>query len=233
MSRPVPWTLYALKSGVLIFAVGLYLLVPAVRQFISSAVAALYAHHFGEFKAIILSYGFWAPVATIGFMVVQSLIPFLPGAVLTIANAWIFGWLWGACYSWVGALLGAMLDFGLARWYGRTFVEKIVNDRYLKVMNRFFAAYGPLAIALARLTPVIPYKFVSYGAGVTRLSFGRYVVATAVGQTPALLLYSYLGQHITRSMRLTVFITSLFVVLGVVLFCYRKSLEQYFFRKIE
>lgn len=231
MSRPAPWTLYGLKIGVLIVAITVYFTVPAIHNFIASGIHILYERNFHQLKELILSYGIGAPLMAIVLMAVQSLFPLVPGLVITIANAWIFGWLWGAFYSWLGALIGAFIDFGIARWYGRPVLGRFVNTRYLDKLNTFFVTYGMIAIALARLTPVIPYKLVSYGAGVTELSYGKYLLATGVGQTPAILLYSYLGQNITRSFHGMILITSLFVLLLAVIYYYREPIEKYFLQK--
>ncbi|MBU2700230.1 putative membrane protein YdjX (TVP38/TMEM64 family) [Sporomusaceae bacterium BoRhaA] len=233
MSQPAPWTLNVIKIGVLIMAVTFYFTVPEVHYFFVMSSEILYAHHFHELKEFILSYGVWAPMMSICLMTVQSLFPFVPGLAITIANAWIFGWLWGSFYSWTGSLVGAALDFGIARWYGHPVVKKFVSSKYLDRLNTFFETYGLAAIALARLTPVVPYKVVSYGAGFTTLAFSKYLFATGFGQTPAILLYSYLGQNITRSLHGVIFATSLFLLILIVLYVYREAIEKYFFRKSE
>jgi uncharacterized membrane protein YdjX (TVP38/TMEM64 family) len=162
-------------------------------------------------------------------MAVQSTIPLVPGLAVTITNAWIFGWQYGALYSWLGALLGAILDFGIARWYGRPVVERFVKCRHLDVTDRFFQRHGVLAVFITRLTPVIPFKVISYGAGLTNISICHFVLATAIGQTPAIVLYSILGQNLTRSLHWTVAITSLLIGLGVLAYCYRDQIERRLF----
>lgn len=228
MSRPVPWTLYVVKIGALIVAITVYFIVPAVHEFVVSGLRILYERNFHQLKNLILSYGVWAPITAICLMAVQSLFPFVPGLAITIANAWIFGWLWGTLYSWVGSLIGATIDFGIARWYGRPVLGRFVNAAYLDKLNTFFVTYGVIAIALARLTPVIPYKLVSYGAGLTEISCGKYLLATGMGQTPAILLYSYLGQNITRSLHATILITSMFVLLLAIAYYYREFIGKHF-----
>jgi uncharacterized membrane protein YdjX (TVP38/TMEM64 family) len=231
MSRPALWTLYGLKIGVLIVAITVYFTVPAIHDFIVRGIQILSERNFHQLKDLILSYGVWAPITAISLMAVQSLFPFVPGLAITITNAWIFGWLWGSLYSWIGSLIGAAIDFGIARWYGRPVLGRFVNVAYLDKLNVFFETHGLIAIALARLTPVIPYKLVSYGAGFTKLSSGTYLLATAVGQTPAILLYSFLGQNINHSLQATILITSLFVLFFAVAYYYRESIEKYFFQK--
>jgi uncharacterized membrane protein YdjX (TVP38/TMEM64 family) len=229
MAEPTTKTVYALKFGVLGAAIAAYYLLPGVHEFVATGVGYLQHRDFDGLRQFILSYGVWAPVTTVVLMAVQSTIPLVPGLAITITNAWIFGWQYGALYSWLGALLGAMLDFGIARWYGRPVVERFVRSHHLDVTDRFFQNHGVLAVFITRLTPVIPFKVISYGAGLTNISLLHFVLATAIGQTPAIVLYSILGQNLTRSLRWTVAITSLLVGLAVVAYCNRERIERRLF----
>ena len=75
------------------------------KNFSIAGITYLRYRDFEGLRQFILSYGFWAPVASIALMAIQSLVPFVPGIIITITNAWIFGWQDGAFYSWVGAYL--------------------------------------------------------------------------------------------------------------------------------
>jgi uncharacterized membrane protein YdjX (TVP38/TMEM64 family) len=217
------------RIGVLIVAIVAYFYLPGVQEFFKCGVTYLWYRDFEGLRQFILDYGFWAPICSILLMTLQSLVPFVPGLAITLTNAWIFGWQYGAIYSWVGALLGACLDFAIARWYGRPVVEKFINGKYLKITDAFLRKHGVFAIFITRLTPIIPFKMVSYGAGLTTLSFYRYVIATAIGQVPAILLYSVIGQNLTRSIRATIIVASLLVAIGAIGYYLRDNIERRFF----
>ncbi|WP_378952081.1 TVP38/TMEM64 family protein [Pelosinus sp. sgz500959] len=225
--------IYFFRVVILVFAIIAYYYIPGLQEFLYEGINYLRHRNFEGLRQLILSYGFWAPFASIALMVVQSLIPFVPGLIITITNAWIFGWQYGALYSWSGALCGAILDFCLARWYGRLAVEKIVNHKYLNITDEFLNKHGLVAVLMTRLTPIIPFKVVSYGAGLTSMSLLRFMSATAIGQAPATILYSILGQNITRNIHITIAITSLFLVIGIIIYCYREKIKQRFFTNEE
>lgn len=214
---------------VLAGAVAAYFFVPGVQEFVATGVGFLHHRDFDGLRVFILSYGLWAPVTSIALMTVQSMVPLVPGLAITITNAWIFGWEYGALYSWLGALAGAALDFGIARWYGRPVVEKFVRPKYLDLTDQFFKRHGVLAVFVTRLTPVIPFKVISYGAGLTAISFRQYVMATGIGQTPAIALYSYLGQHLSRGIRWAILITTLLILASVLVYYYRNEIERRLF----
>ncbi|MDR3564873.1 MAG: TVP38/TMEM64 family protein [Negativicutes bacterium] len=229
MTEPSAKTVYALKFGVLGVVIAAYCLLPDVHFFVATGVGYLEDRDFEGLRQFILSYGVWAPVTSIFLMAVQSTVPLVPGLIITITNAWIFGWQYGALYSWLGALLGAMLDFGIARWYGRPMVERFVKGHHLDTTDRFFQQHGVLAVFVTRLTPVIPFKVISYGAGLTTISLCQFLLATGIGQTPAIVLYSILGQHLARGIRWAIAITSSLIVLGVAAYYYRNEIERRLF----
>jgi len=226
-------SVYICRIGVLIFAIIGYFYLPGIQEFFCAGITYLRYRDFEGLRQFILAYGPWAPVVSIALMVIQSLVPFVPGLVITITNAWIFGWQYGALYSWIGALLGAVLDFGVARWYGRLAVERFVNKKYLSMINTFLQRYGLLAVFITRLTPIIPFKVVSYGAGLTTIPLWRFVIATAIGQAPATILYSILGQNITHNIRLTIVVTSLLISICIVVYYYREEIKCRFFSEDE
>ena len=77
-------------------------------------------------------------------MVLHSFVPF-PAEVVAMANGMLYGPLWGTLITWVGAMLGAYLAFGLARWLGRPFVTG--DGRPSATTGRSIAGPGARAAA--------------------------------------------------------------------------------------
>ena len=229
MAEPKNNWLVWIKVGVLLGAVAAYYCLPGVQNFILTGIGYLQSHDFQGLRQFILAYGLWAPLVSIILMTLQSMVPLVPGLAITVTNAWIFGWEYGALYSWIGALLGAGLDFGIARWYGRPVVEKVVSSRYLDITDRFFRRHGVIAVFISRLTPIIPFKVISYGAGLTAIPVGKYLVATAIGQAPAIVIYSLLTQSLYHSLFSAALATFLLAVVGVGVYYFRGHIRSYFF----
>ncbi|KYZ77227.1 alkaline phosphatase [Anaerosporomusa subterranea] len=222
---------YLWRLALLGLAALTYQNLPCVNEFVNRGITYLKYRDFEGLRIFILSYGVWAPITSISLMALQSMVPLVPGLAITITIAWIFGWQWGALYSWLGALLGATLDFCLARWYGRPLVEKIIRPQQLDSFDAFFLKHGIIAVLITRLTPIVPFKVVSYGAGLTTIALCQFVLATGIGQTPAIILYSILGQNLVKNLFATVMITILLVVAGLTAYRYRDTLENLFCNK--
>lgn len=194
---------------------GLYLFVPPPRVFLHQAVRLLGQADVEALKAFLLSFGAWAPVISFLLMVLQSLIAPLPAFVLTLTNGLLFGAFWGSVLSWGSAMAAAALCFGLSRLFGRRLVERLVSPSALARADASFARYGKHAILVARLLPWISFDLVSYGAGLTPMGFWGFWGMTGVGQLPATLFYTYLGERAGRSLRAAFFVLSSLFAIGI------------------
>ena len=152
-------------------------------------------------RAYIAGYGALAPVVSAILMVFQSVIAPLPAFLITFANGLLFGVWWGAALSWSSAMLGAALCFYIARFLGRPVIVRVLSESTVNMSDRFFQRYGKHAVLIARLVPVISFDAISYGAGLTGMRFLWFAIATGIGQLPATLLYSYLGDRVTGSVK--------------------------------
>jgi uncharacterized membrane protein YdjX (TVP38/TMEM64 family) len=206
---------YAIVFSIILFS-GLYLLSSDFRYFIQEAFIQLARADITAVKDYLLSFGVWAPIVSTLLMVLSVLIAPLPAFIPTFANGLLFGAFWGGVLSWSSALLGAVLCFYISRILGRPVVEKLVSKKALNWTDRFFARYGIHAIIIGRIVPVMSYGIVSYAAGLTKMRFGIYVLGTAIGQTPATILYSYLGEHSTESVMMIFWAFVVIFVMAVV-----------------
>ncbi len=144
-------------------------------------------------RAWLLGFGAWAPAVSALLQVATSVFPPGPSFVVAIANAMLFGMIWGGILTFVTALLAAAVCFGIARVVGRPGVERLVSSRSLERMDAFMARRGLLAVFLGRIIPFINPDVVSYAAGVTGIRWAPFLLAIAAGSIPATLFYSVVG----------------------------------------
>ncbi|MFB4165991.1 TVP38/TMEM64 family protein [Alteribacillus sp. JSM 102045] len=204
---------FFILSGVFLF---IYLGQGEVQAGVNRASAALAEADVEGFRDYLLSFGPLAAVVSGLLMVFQSVIAPLPAFVITFANGLLFGWVWGAVLSWSSAMLGAILCYFIAKFFGRPVVEKIVSRRALEWWDRFFEKYGKHSVFLARLVPIVSFDLVSYAAGVTSISFRHFFWATGLGQLPATLLYSYLGETASGSVQILFFAFTVVIAITVI-----------------
>ncbi|MFA7200870.1 MAG: DedA family protein, partial [Bacteroidales bacterium] len=102
----------------------------------------------------------------------------------------------------VGALAGALINYGLAVWIGRPIVYKFVNSRLGKAFlldepkmekaEQYFVKYGNASTLVGRLVPGIR-QLISIPAGLSKMPLGRFVLYTSIGATAWNAILAVLG----------------------------------------
>ena len=193
----------------------IYLLSDGFRAQVHQALGLLGRGDIAGLRDYILSFGLWAPVASCFLMVLQALVAPVPSFLITFANGLAFGVFWGWMLSLFGHVLAAAVCFGISRSLGRVPVEVLVGKTGLQSADRWFARWGIYAVFVGRLIPGVAFDVVSYAAGLTRMRFRNFLVATALGILPQTFLYSYLGRQAPQYVGLFL-VTSALVVAAVV-----------------
>src|ERR687894_2990464 len=172
-----------------------YLLVDGFREETNRALGILGRGDVAGLRDYITSFGVWAPVASCCLMVLQALAAPVPSFLITFANGLAFGVFWGWMLSLFGHVLAAAVCFGISRALGRVPVEVLVGKTGLESADRWFARWGVYAVFAGRLLPGVAFDAISYAAGLTRMRFRNFIVATTLGIFPQTFLYSFLGRQ--------------------------------------
>ncbi len=122
--------------------------------------------------------GFWAPLLFILFYTAGVCL-FVPGSVLTGIGAAIFGPYLGFLYVYLGAMVGSVLSFFIARTLGRDFASSIAGER-LKKYDRAIEQNGFSTVLYLRLI-YFPFTPMNFGMGITGVRFIDYFLGTAIG----------------------------------------------------
>jgi membrane protein DedA with SNARE-associated domain len=100
----------------------------------------------------------------------------------------------------VGNLCGSLIAYGVGYYGGRPFVERygryvLLRPHHLDLAERFFARYGPVTVFVARVVPIVR-TFISLPAGFGRMPFWKFVVYTALGCIPWVVLLAVVGEKL-------------------------------------
>ena len=132
----------------------------------------------GKLTSLIENAGAWAPVAyMLGYAIGVCL--FVPGTILTVIGAAVFGPSLGFAYVWVGAMAGSSLAFLIGRHLGRDLAASLIGDR-LKRYDEAIGRNGFAATLYLRLI-YFPFNVMNFGMGLTGVKFRDYFLGTALG----------------------------------------------------
>jgi uncharacterized membrane protein YdjX (TVP38/TMEM64 family) len=117
------------------------------------------------------------PVFVFIYVVSTLLIIFGPKDVLRISSALIFGAKMSAVFVTVAELINAAVLFFMARVLGREYMEK--RFKFCARRNAYEPQHETSLFSLLalRTNPLVPFRFMDIGFGLTNLSFFKYLVA--------------------------------------------------------
>lgn len=179
-----------------------------------------------DVRDVVLSFGWWGPLVFILIYAVGPLI-FLPTSVLSLGAGLAFGVWPGVLYIIVGATSAAVTGYVMARLFGRSVLNV---DRYPWSEKLFtqMEQRGFLYVFVLRLIPLVSFDLLSYAAGISKVRFRSFLLATVLGMIPGTLAYSILGASLASGSVTTVFIAALvFVSLIGVTYYFRKPVQKW------
>ena len=139
--------------------------------------------------------GLLGPFLVIALMVLAIVFNPLPSAPIALAAGAVYGHTLGTVYIVVGAEIGAITAFFIARTVGYEIARKHY-DRFAP-LQRFGSQNGLMLIVFAsRLLPFVSFDLVSYAAGVTPLKTWRFALATLLGLLPMSFLLAHMGSEV-------------------------------------
>ena len=139
------------------------------------------------FRAWVEQRGVWGKLAYVGMVLLQVLVAVIPGEPLEICGGYAFGALWGTVLCLLGALLGSVAVFAFVRRFGQPLVEVFFPREKLESLR--FLHSSPRRDALLWLiftVPGTPKDLLCYFAGLTDLSWGRWLLISSVGRIPSI-----------------------------------------------
>jgi len=146
-----------------------------------------------DVERFVQAWGAWSALGSVALMVLHSFVP-LPAEIIPLVNGMMFGpWL-GIALTWIGAMLGAVLSFALARGLGRPFVRLVVSEARWRQVEAVPLAPGTLL--LVRLVPLISFNLVNYGAGLLGVGWWTFLWTTAIGILPLTVAMVLVGGQI-------------------------------------
>jgi len=114
------------------------------------------------------------------------------GTLLAAATGLLLGAAAGMPVSLLGATLGGVVAFFVARRLGRGPAEALAGPRLMRLRER--ATRRPLlTIALARIAPGCPATILNYAVGLTRIRLRHFARGILIGGAPRVLAYTAFG----------------------------------------
>ncbi len=122
----------------------------------------------------------YSGILYIALYVIVTFFVFFSKDVFWLTGAVLFGPLLSALFICIAETINAVILFYLSRSLGRAYVERRLSERYKKLDEKL-ANINFFWLFIFRAAPLIPYRFLDLGAGLTRIHLRRYLAAVILG----------------------------------------------------
>lgn len=110
-------------------------------------------------------------------------------------------------FATLGAIIGALINYFLALWFGRPIVYKFANSRFghmclideekVKYAEEYFDKHGAISTIIGRLVPAVR-QLISIPAGLARMGMGRFILFTTLGAGAWNIILAILGYWMSK-----------------------------------
>lgn len=161
-------------------------IVPLVGLLFIFAIIFLIWRHVPEdqLRGFINSAGILAPLVWMGISLVTYIVAPLSGTPMLLIGFYAFG-RFVILYTILVGLVGAAINFMIARHLGRKVVTRLLGTGPLKKIDHITKNYGMESLFFMRVFLSSFHDALSYAAGLTAISFPRYMIATALAFIPS------------------------------------------------
>lgn len=158
----------------------------------------------------------------IALQIIQIIICVIPGQALQFAAGYMYGFWMGYLWSFVGALIGTVITYYLAKLLGHDAMHMIFGEERIKeLLVTFNSKKAMIIVFLFYLIPGLPKDLCSYVAGLSEMKLKAFLIISLVGRTPAMMGSLIIGKLVniggyTGAIIIAVFAVILFIT-GVIL----------------
>lgn len=204
-----------LRRGTIVaIVVGFLAIVGA--YFVTSEILGLsYTIDAEPFQEWVARWGIWGPIVFMTVLAASVLFAPIPNVPIFIATGLAWGPVLGTLYSMVGMTIGSALAFGVARRLARRHLRRLIGSKAASRIDRLAETMGGQVIFWARMLPVVNFDLISFVAGLTAISFPRFLVASFLGMLVPTTIAVVAGDSLGHDIRITLGLGA-FWVMGIV-----------------
>lgn len=141
-----------------------------------------------------LQNGFWGPLAYIVLYAIRPLL-FFPSTLLTLAGGFVFGPFLGVLYTIVASNTSSTIAYFVGRFFGEGLLKEtdssnLIQQYALRMRNNSFETVMVMRFIF------LPYDAVSYLAGLLKIRYWPFILATALGSIPGTIAFIGFGASI-------------------------------------
>ena len=133
-----------------------------------------------EFKVLAEELGILGPIAVVSYITLSHIVAPVVGAPIVFSSIGVFGIYETMFYAYLGGVISAVINFYISRLFGRQIITRLVGKKTMKEVDQFAESSGTATLIFGRVIGFSLFEIVSYAAGLTSMSFVKYLIITVI-----------------------------------------------------
>ncbi|HEY5584469.1 MAG TPA: TVP38/TMEM64 family protein [Ruminiclostridium sp.] len=163
----------------------------------------VFIYHFEDIKKInlkmmedyIKSYGSWSIAVFLVISTIRPIAVIIPITIITLIAGSLYGPVYGFILAMISIIISSNVAFLISRYLGKSFIEKLVKKKADKINLRVEKS-GFKIIFFMRISGVFPLDILSYTAGLTKVRYRDFMLATILGSMLETFSVANMGHNI-------------------------------------
>jgi len=164
------------------------------------------------------------------YIIVQSItiiIAPIGGLSAALAIIAIFGPLWGNIIIYFVTLPLYVINFLLARKFGRPFVKRIIGEKGLATADKYTQKLNISVLIFLKIFMGGYFDYISYAAGFTKIDLKSFIIVNLLGAIPGTILTYFIFKYAPNFSTAVVLMLVIPFILGIIYVPLHKKLKKY------
>lgn len=131
-------------------------------------------------KNFVEGLGPFGPLIVIGYTILSHVLAPVAGTPGILLSITLFGLYQTMFYIYIASIMSAIINFFIARKFGRKWVTKLTGKKTMKEIDDFVQVFGTRILILSRIFGFSLFEVISYAAGLTKINFKNYLFITMI-----------------------------------------------------
>ncbi len=205
---------------------GCYFLIPEFQQTVNEAFQVFKSGDQQKIHDLISQLGAWGPFIIVVAMVMQMFLIVIPSVLLMLVATLAYGPWWGSLLAFSSILVASSIGYWMGNFAHESIVDRLIGKKTKEKMNHYMEVYGAWVVVIARINPFLSNDAVSFLAGLGKMKYIKFILATSAGILPLIVLLAFLGENLDQLKVILLWISGIGVLAGLVYFLYRKKFKK-------
>ncbi|NJB84384.1 putative membrane protein YdjX (TVP38/TMEM64 family) [Lewinella marina] len=215
-SSHLQYYVYGISGLLLAAAIVSYFAVPSFQAEVQQAYSILSSGDKPRITEYVRGFGFWGPLVVITLMTLQMFLIVVPSWLLMIIAILAYGSWWGSLLSVLAVTVASTVGYAVGKALSRAALTNLVGRRTEAKLEKTVNDYGTGAVVLFRLAPFLSNDAISFVAGMLKMGYFRFILATLAGIVPLTVLLAFFSQDIEQLKSILVWVGGVGLALYIV-----------------